>query len=55
MEKKTMNKMIWAAVLGGMGVAGYMYFKKNPHAMSNMKEMAKNPAKGAYDKLEDFD
>lgn len=41
MEKKTMNKMIWAAVLGGMGVAGYMYFKKNPNAMTNMKEMAK--------------
>ena len=35
MEKKAMNKMIWAAVLGGMGVAGYMYFKKNPNAMSN--------------------
>ena len=55
MEKKTKNKMIWAAVLGGMGVAGYMYMKKNPNAMSNMKEMAKNAAKGAYDKLEDID
>ncbi len=55
MSKKTMNKMIWAAVLGGMGVAGYMYFKKNPNAMSNMKEMAKNAAKTTYDKLEDID
>lgn len=55
MEKKTKNKMIWAAVLGGMGVAGYMYFKKNPNAMSNMKEMAKNAAKKTYDKLEDID
>ena len=53
-EKKIKNKMMWAAILGGMGVAGYMYFKKNPNAMSNMKEMAKNAAKGAYDKLEDI-
>ena len=55
MEKKTMNKVLWAAVLGGMGVAGYMYMKKNPSAMSNMKEMAKNVAKKTYDKLEDID
>ena len=55
MEKKTMNKMMWAAILGGMGVAGYMYMKKNPNAMSNMKEMAKNAAKKTYEKLEDID
>ena len=55
MEKKSMNKMMWAANLGGMGVAGYMYMKKNPNAMSNMKEMAKNAAKKTYDKLEDID
>ena len=45
MEKKTMNKMMWAAILGGMGVAGYMY----------MKEMAKNAAKATYEKLENID
>lgn len=55
MEKKTMNKMMWAAILGGMGVAGYMYMKKNPNAMSNMKEMTKNVAKMTYDKLEDIE
>lgn len=55
MDKKAMNKVLWAAVLGGMGVAGYMYMKKNPTAMSNMKEMAKNAAKKTYDKLEDID
>lgn len=55
MEKKTMNKMMWAAILGGMGVAGYMYMKKNPTAMSNMKEMAKNAAKATYEKLENID
>lgn len=55
MEKKAMNKMLLAAIFGGMGVAGYMYMKKNPDAMSNMKEMAKNAAKKTYDKLEDID
>ena len=55
MEKKSINKMFWAAILGGMGLAGYMYMKKNPNAMSNMKEMAKNAAKTTYDKLEDID
>lgn len=55
MHKSMMNKMMWAALLGGMGVAGYMYLKKNPSAMSNMKEMAKNAAKNTYDKLEDID
>ena len=53
MQKNAMNKMMWAAILGGMGVAGYMYMKKNPNAMSNMKEMAKNAAKKTYEKLED--
>ena len=55
MEKKTMNKMMWAAILGGMGVAGYMYMKKNPNALSNMKDMATQAAKSTYDKLEDID
>lgn len=55
MEKKTRSKMMWAAILGGLGVAGYMYMRKNPNAMSNMKEMAKNATKTTYDKLEDID
>ena len=53
MKKKTKSKMMWAAILGGMGVAGYMYMKKNPNAMDNMKDMAKDMAKFTYDKLED--
>lgn len=55
MQKNMKNKMMMAALLGGMGVAGYMYMKKNPNAMSNMKEMAKNAAKTAYEKLENID
>ena len=52
-KKKTKNKMMWAAILGGMGVAGYMYMKKNPNAIDNMKDVAKDMAKFTYDKLED--
>lgn len=53
MQKKTKNKMMAAAILGGVSLAGYMYMKKNPNAMDNMKEMAKNAAKKAYNTLED--
>ena len=44
-----------AAILGGMGMAGYMYMKKNPNAIDNMKDMAKGMAKDAYNMLEDID
>ncbi len=53
---KDMKKgMLMAAMLGGMGVAGYMYMKKNPNMMQDAKNMAKNMAKKAYDKLEDME
>lgn len=54
MQKKTKTRMLTAAFLGGMGVAGYMYMKKNPNAIDNMKEMAKDVTKAAYNKLEDI-
>lgn len=54
MEKKTKRKMIMTAMMAGMGVAGYMYMKKNPDAIENMKEMAKDAAKATYNKLEDI-
>ena len=38
MKKKTKNKMMWAALLGGMGVAGYMYMKKNVILTEQCKE-----------------
>ena len=46
MKAKTMTMM---AVLGGMGVAGYMYMKKNPIAMHRMKKMVKGAAKRTYE------
>lgn len=55
MEKKTMKNMMKAAVLGGMGVAGYMYMKKNPDAIDDMKRTVKNIAKSTYEKLEDME
>ncbi len=55
MKKSTMKNMATAAILGGMGVAGYMYMKKNPEMVNNMKSMAKSAAKKTYEKLEDID
>lgn len=55
MEKSSKKSMIMAAILGGMGVAGYMYIKRNPLLMCEMKEMTKEMAKKTYDKLENID
>jgi len=52
---KMSKKAMMAAMLGGMGVAGYMYMKKNPNAMNDMKKAAKKLAKTTYEKLEDID
>ena len=50
MKTKTMTMM---AVLGGMGIAGYMYMKNNPSVAHNMKHMTKNAAKKVYDTLDE--
>lgn len=55
MEKKTKKRLMTAAVLGTVATAGYMYMKKNPNAVDDMKEAAKNIAKATYNKLEDID
>lgn len=52
--KKKMNGTTIGAVLTGMGIAGYMYMKKNPEAVKNMKSMAKSIAKKTYEKLDDL-
>ena len=51
-KNNTMRNMTIAAVLGGMGVAGCVYLKKNPQAMNNMKTMVKNAAKKTYETLD---
>lgn len=55
LEKKTKKCMAVAAILGGMGVAGYMYMKKNPDLLCQMKEMTKDVARKTYEKLEDME
>ncbi len=55
MEKKTKRNMMVAAMLGGMGVFGYMYMKKNPNAMEDMKSSMKDLAKKTSDALEDME
>ncbi len=50
MKKSTMMAMF----LGGLGVAGYMYMKKNPQVMNNMKEMMKSAAQRTTEMLEDM-
>ena len=52
MKTKTMTMM---AVMTGMGIAGYMYMKKNPKAMKNMKQMVKGAAKRTYEMMNDVD
>lgn len=53
MKKRTMKNMTMAAMLGGMGIAGYMYMKKNPSIMHNMKNITKSAAKKVYETLEE--
>ena len=51
---KMSKKAMMAAMLGGMGVAGYMYMKKNPNVMRNLKNMTKSAAKKTYEKLDEI-
>ena len=52
MKKSTMRTM---AMLGGLGIAGYMYMKKNPNAKSNLKSMMKDMARRTYNKLDEME
>lgn len=55
MKAKTKKRMIGAAILGGVGAAGYMYVKRHPNVMLDMKIAAKDMAKMAYEKLDEVD
>lgn len=52
---KNTKRMLTAAIIGGVGIASYMYMKKNPELMMQMKNLTKDAAKKAYDKLEDIE
>ena len=49
MKAKTMTMM---AVLGGMGVAGYMYMKNHPKVMKNIMGMMKDMEKAKLSMLD---
>mgnify|MGYP003306688847 CR=1 FL=1 len=51
--KNKMNGMTWIALIGGMGVAGYMYMKMHPEVSHNMKQMVKGAAKRTYNMMDD--
>lgn len=55
MKRNNMKSLTRAAIIGGMGVAGYMYMKRNPEVMHNMKSMAKSAAKKTYEKLDEVE
>ena len=51
-KNNTMRNMTIAAILGGMGVAGYMYMKNNPKVMKNIMGMMKDMEKRKLAMLE---
>jgi hypothetical protein len=54
-NNNTMKNMTIAAILGGMGVAGYMYMKNHPQVMKNIKGMMKDMEKAKLSMLEEKD
>ena len=47
-----MSIMKMATILGGMGVMGYMYFKKHPEMVRKMRDMGKEASRMMYNKLD---
>lgn len=55
MNKNSKKNMFLAAILGGMSVFGYMYLKRNPDIMCQMRELTKDFTKRTYERLEDME
>lgn len=55
MKMKTKNRIMMGLTAASMGMAGYMYMKKNSNMISSMKNMAKDMTKDAYNKIEKMD
>lgn len=51
-KNNTVRNMTIAAMLGGMGVAGYMYMKNNPQVMKNIKGMMKDMERKKFEALD---
>lgn len=52
-KNNTMRNMTIAAILGGMGVAGYVYMRNNPQVMHNIKVMMKDMERKKFEKLDE--
>lgn len=52
-KNNTMRNMAIAAILGGVGVAGYMYMKNNPRVMRNIMNMMKDMEKAKISMLDE--
>ena len=52
-KNNTVRNMTIAAVLGGMGVAGYMYMKNNPQIMRNIMGMMKDMERKKFELLDE--
>ncbi len=48
-----MMSMKMMALMTGMGVMGYLYFKKHPEKVQMMKEFGKEASRMMYNKLDD--
>ena len=47
-----MMSMKAMAIMTGMGVMGYMYFKKHPEKIQMMKELGKEASRKMYNALD---
>lgn len=52
-KDNTIRNMTMAAVLGGMGVAGYVYLKNNPRIMRNVMAMMKDMERKKFEMLDE--
>lgn len=52
-KMNTVRNMTIAAVLGGMGVAGFVYLKNNPRVMRNIMGMMKDMERKKYEMLDE--
>lgn len=53
-KNNSIKNMTIAAILGGMGVAGYMYMKNNPKIMHNVKAMMKDMERKKLNKIDEL-
>lgn len=48
-----MKMPIMMAMIAGMGVMGFMYFKKHPDKISKMKQMGRDASRKMYNMLDE--